>query len=304
MEGKKMEEVHLKNIDKIRHAGRMVADEFINGGHLVGLSFAFIGLATMLIFDFALRWEVALMIYFVTVAVYGFDHYHDLKNDSVNSNARVKYIKRREHIVPFQLALFITSYMILLLTFGTLSTIILGTCILLLGISYSLYFKRFTKTIVGFKNIYVASTVSLGILFTTAFYNMSIPVEIMFFIGYIGISVFLNCSFCDIKDMESDNKQGLKTLPLLLGKQRFFRFLIIMNSLSLSVLGLLVYFQFIPFYFISLVGVNILWFIFIHFGIMSDVDYHRFSSKLLDSMEIYLFIFLFAGKVVLSTALF
>jgi len=137
-------------------------------------------------------------------------------------------------------------------------------------------------------------------MFTALFYHISIPVEIIFFIGYTGISIFLNCSFCDIKDMKSDKEQGLKTLPLVLGKEHFFMFLIIMNALLLSVLVLLVFLQFLPFYFISLVGFNILWFIVIRKGMRPDIDYHRFSTRIMDSMEIYSFLFLFIGKTMMT----
>jgi hypothetical protein len=302
MEGKTIEVVHHKDkfSEMLKNASEAVANEFINGGHLLGVTTGFIALAVMVIFDFTIRWEIFLLAYLLTQTVYGFDYYHDLQKNIANDTPRVKYVQRTKKIYPNRLATFAGSFLLLLVYIGNLPTIIMGSSILVLGISYSLWFKNMTKSIVGFKNIYVAFTFSLAIVFITLFYSNVLPIELLFFTMYTAISVFMNCSFCDIKDMKSDTQQGLKTLPLVLGKQRFFMLLIIMNAIMVSILVYLVCVKVIPFYFVSLFSFNILWFIVIHKGMRPNIDYHQFSSRILNSMEIFMFIFLFAGKIIIS----
>jgi len=280
-----------------------MSNEFVNGGHLLGINCAFIGLAVMFIFDFSIRWEIFLLLYLLTQAVYGFDYYFDLKNDSVSDNDRVDYVQRTKKFYPYRLGLFTGSFLLLLLYFGNFLTIIIGLVILLLGIGYSIYFKKLTQVIPGFKNIYVASTVSLAIVFTALFYQNVLPFEILFFTVYATISYYMNCSFCDVKDMVSDKKQGLKTLPLVLGKQRFFMFLIGVNTVSLFMLISLLFLQVLPLYFAALIGFNILWYLVIYKGMQPDIDYHRFSSRIIDSMEIFSFLFLFMGKTMMTISI-
>ena len=62
--------------EKIKHVRTVVTDEFIHGGHLLGINCALSGLATMIIFDLTVQWEIFLLLYFLTQAVYGFDYYY------------------------------------------------------------------------------------------------------------------------------------------------------------------------------------------------------------------------------------
>jgi len=254
----------------------------------------------MIIFDFSIRLEIFIIAYLLTQAVYGFDHYHDAHNDGVNNTSRVEYVQRNKKIYPYRLGIFVGLFLVLLFYFGNALAIFMGISILALGLSYSLWCKNITKSIVGFKNIYVASSISLGIVFTSSFYQNNLPIGILFFTIYTTLSYFMNCSLCDMKDIESDKKQGLKTLPLVLGKQRFFLFIIAINTLIVSLLVILVYIQVIPFYFISLVGFNILWFFMIRMGMKPNIDYHLFTTKIMDSMEIFSFLFLFIGKTIMT----
>jgi len=286
--------------ERLRHLSNRLVDEFVHGGHLLGINFAFIGLAVMVIFDFSIHLPILFMGYLLTQAVYGFDHYHDLQQDSLQQNSRVAFVKRTKSMYPVRLLFFTGSFFILLFFFGNLLTIVLGLSILLLGIGYSLYLKRLTKYIPGFKNVYVAATVSLAIVFTALFYQNVLSFALLFFTGYAAISYFMNCNVCDVKDMESDKKQGLKTLPLLFGKQRFFYFILFVNTLSLLVLVSLLVFHLLPTFFGALIGFNILWYLVILKGMQPDVDYHWFSSRIIDSMEIFSFLFLFVGKTLLT----
>jgi 4-hydroxybenzoate polyprenyltransferase len=273
-------------------------DEFVNGGHLLGINSAFIALATMMIFNLSFRWDILVMLYFLTMIIYGFDHIYDIKHDSLNT--RVEYINRNKRLYSIKIALFCVFFLIMLFSYGTMFSILLGLCILFLGISYTLWFKALTKKIIGFKTFYVASTLALAILFTATFFHTVFPVEIVFFTCYTATSCFMNCSLCDIKDMETDKKHGLKTLPLVLGKQRFFFFITGINTVSLIISTLLVTLQVIPFYFISLLGFNMFWYLIILKGMKPDIDYHWFTTRIMDSMEIISFLILFTGKTLIT----
>jgi len=60
-------------------------------------------------------------------------------------------------------------------------------------------------------------------------------------------------SFFDIKDLETDKKNGLLTLPLVLGIKNFFNLLFFLLFISYLILAIGVYLNFLPYYSLSLV---------------------------------------------------
>ena len=104
--------------------------------------------------------------------------------------------------------------------------------------------------------------------------------------------------------MKSDMKQGLKTIPLFLGKQHTFILMAGINSMSIFALVILLALQVIPLYFIALIGFNIYWYLVILKGMQPDIDYHRFSARVLDSMDIFCFLILFTGKILITGSIF
>jgi 4-hydroxybenzoate polyprenyltransferase len=62
----------------------------------------------------------------------------------------------------------------------------------------------------------------------------------------------INVTFFDIKDIEGDREQGLKTLPVMLGKERTLKYLHMLNALAFIPLFIGVYMKVIPVYALSL----------------------------------------------------
>jgi len=69
---------------------------------------------------------------------------------------------------------------------------------------------------------------------------------------FIFLRGIINVTFFDIKDVESDRARGLKTLPLLLGREATFKFLNALNIFSFIPLVIGVYFGIIPAFGLSL----------------------------------------------------
>jgi len=61
-------------------------------------------------------------------------------------------------------------------------------------------------------------------------------------------------TFFDIKDIESDGARGLKTLPVLLGREKTYKFLNALNIFSFIPLVAGVYLGIIPVFGLSLLG--------------------------------------------------
>ena len=89
------------------------------------------------------------------------------------------------------------------------------------------------KEIVGVKSLVVALSWSLtGSLLPEPFSKASFQVIGIIFI-FIFIRVFVGATLCDFLDTKGDLASGVKTIPIVLGKNRTKKLLIFLNSLGL-----------------------------------------------------------------------
>ncbi|OQB03889.1 MAG: prenyltransferase [bacterium ADurb.Bin212] len=130
-------------------------------------------------------------------------------------------------IFVISIALIVT----LLIDKGTI-VIISALLLLLIGISYTLFFKGLTKSVVGFKNYYVALTYVSIIIYTAIYHSAPLNSKLIILTMFFAMRWFINTAFCDIKDIAQDKNEGLKTLPVVLGQKSFLFTLGAINALS------------------------------------------------------------------------
>jgi len=132
-------------------------------------------------------------------------------------------------------------------------------------ILYSVGLKNFTQKIPAFKNIYTTLTWSLAGTFSIVFYH-SLQLNLIYILIFLFVFLkFLpNTIFFDLKDIKSDRKEGLKTVPVILGKKGTLKLLHILNILAFIPLFVGIYLGIIPlfaaimvlFYFYSVYYLN------------------------------------------------
>lgn len=228
-------------------------DEIIHGGHLIGLAASAIALSTMILLNTIIHWEFLLIIYLGTLCIYNFDHYKEIDLDYNNNNLnRSNHLNRYKKLYPFILTFYGINFFALLIYFGSIQSIIFGGILLLSSLFYASKIKKLTSKIVGLKNFYTAFSFSLLIIFTGIYCLYPINLLLLLIFAFIFLRLFIDTSFCDIKDMETDKKQNLLTLPLYLGKQRFLLLLHIINFISFALIFIGIFMQIIPFYAIFL----------------------------------------------------
>lgn len=216
---------------KITEVKEFLCNEFIHGGHLLSFGAPAVALSIMLLLRLPIRPEFLLISYLLTICVYNFDHFKDIEIDSTNRSKRAVYLNSHKNILPLLIMGYGVGFFSLLICFGTPSSIVFGTAFLLIALLYTLKFKKLTTTITGFKNFYTSLSVALFIIFIALYYSYPITWLILIMFIFLFLQFIMNTSFCDIKDMESDTKQHLKTLPLYFGKQNF---LLILHGINLS----------------------------------------------------------------------
>ncbi|RLF62794.1 MAG: hypothetical protein DRN16_00605 [Thermoplasmata archaeon] len=191
----------------------------------------------MMLLDIEIHWEFISIIYFGTLCIYNYDYVRSLHIDYNDNTKRVKHIQKYLSFRLLVLIIYGSIFFSFLIYFSNFQSIIFGTVLLLIGLLYTDVFKRGTKKFVGFKNIYTSLCFSMLLLFVPVYYSYKINMLFLVFFVFILLQFIVDTSFCDLKDMYTDKKQDLKTLPLYFGKQKFLLFLHILNAVSFLMLS-------------------------------------------------------------------
>jgi len=231
-----------------------IIQELIHGGYLTALGAPSLVLTTMIITDSQINIPLLVIAYLLPLIVYSFDYMRDLDKDLETNTERFQHLQKKKKFYPFLLTFYIALLIMLLLLFSDINLIIFIILITLGGLLYATALKGLTKKIPVFKNVYTVLTWSLGgTMFVSLFF--SIPFSVPFIVVFIFINLkgMINAIFFDLKDYISDSKDGLKTLPVMLGRTNAINCLHILNVLAIIPILMGVYYRIIPTISLSLI---------------------------------------------------
>jgi len=296
---------NTKQINKVSSTGLMlnfnviknfILNEFVYGGHLVSLASSTIALSAMLLLNINIRWEFLIIAYLGTYCIYGYDHYKGINIDSLNNSNRTNHLKKYYRFIPLVIIGYGVVFFSLIAYFGNITSIFFGGLLLLSSLFYTSKVKKMTTKIVGFKNIYTSFSVSLLIIFTAVYCSYPIGWLLFIIFAFLFLRLMIDTSFCDIKDMDTDKKLNLLTLPLYFGKQKFLSILHIINFLSFSILLIAVIMQLVPVYWLLLGIFTIYCFFYIQKAKNPEANFQSLSSIVVDGEYLLWPLLLFAGK--------
>ena len=222
--------------------------EFIYGGHLTALGAPSIAFTSAILLDIPITWDFLLIVYLITYTVYLYNRFKEFNEDFLTNPNRTQHIGGYIKYTPLIIFCFTLVIIGMLLRFGNFLSLIFGLLLLFLGVLYSIYLKKVTKKIVGFKNFYVTFIWSLLVIFVGLYYNAPLNLSLFLFFSFVFLRGIINTVFFDIKDIETDKKNGLKTIPVLVGRKKTLIYLYIINIISFMPIILGVYKDiFLPF---------------------------------------------------------
>lgn len=290
-----------KNLQKrIFNSLLFVKDEFIYGGHLLSIGTSLIALSTMILLNVLINWEFLLIIYLGTQCIYNYDHFKEFDVNSSNNSKRTNHLKKYQFLIPFLLVFYCVGYFSLLVYYGNIEAIIFGTVLLIGGLLYAVKFKDITKKVVGFKSIYTALSWGLMVLFTAIYCSYSANALLFVILLFVFLRWFVNTSFCDFKDVETDKKENLLTLPIYFGKRKFLIFLHILNSMAFIILFASIFLGITPLSAISLFVFFIYGAYYIQKAKNPKTDLSSLSNVVVDGEFIFWPIFLSLGSFFIS----
>ncbi|HML05060.1 MAG TPA: UbiA family prenyltransferase [Methanobacterium sp.] len=243
-------------------------NEFKYGGYLSAVGAPSLVATVSLIMGVSTNVPMLVLSYLVPLIIYSFDYYKDLDKDMATNLERSSHLKKKSRIYPYILGSYVFTLSILLIKYANFSMIIFILVLALGGILYSTAFKKITKKIPIFKNVY---TVISWALFTTFFiplyYSLNISIGYFLIFLFIFLKGMVNVIFFDLKDIRSDKIDKLKTLPVIIGKNNAINILYILNFIAFFPIIIGVYLQKI-----SLLSIILIIFYFYGF-------YYIFKSK-------------------------
>ena len=175
-----------------------------------------------------------ILITFLTIfSTYGLNKLTDINEDAINNPERANIIKKMGVVFKFSIAI---SFLLSLIL-GFLENVMTLPVILFplfLGLLYSVKLNSNMprlKDITGVKNITVALSWSVGTTFLPIIFNSEkgiISVILIFYLFFIKSCI--NSIIFDIRDIEGDRESNIRTIPVLLGKNKTKSLLLILNS--------------------------------------------------------------------------
>lgn len=233
---------------RLKTISKSIWDEFVFGSHLVALGdvSALYALSLILRIDTTLSFFI--VVYLSILAINFFNRYKEADEDIINNFERFNSVNKYFKFMPqIMVGLFLVSVGITVF-FAPFTALIFMLFLFSLGIFYTVFLKNVTKKIIGFKNFMTALPYGLLVIFLSLFYNVPITSSTILITIFYFIRMFINTSFFDIKDIESDRKEGLRTFAVVFGESKTKLFLLSLNFLSVLPIMIGIYLGILPTY--------------------------------------------------------
>jgi 4-hydroxybenzoate polyprenyltransferase len=188
------------------------------------------------------RLDSCIAVFLMTLSVYSLNKLTDIKEDSINRPERINFLAGREKLIlGYSLAAFLVSAAIAYSIKPEALLVILIPLIANAAYSTKLLpnLPRL-KDIPAVKNIVVGLSWALVCTLMPAIriddptYTLILPV-----IYLMTIKDFTNSTLCDLKDINGDRINGVRTIPVVLGAQTTRRILLVLNCSILPCLILI-----------------------------------------------------------------
>ncbi len=228
--------------------------EFIFGGHLFALGATCVVAMCSLLFGLPIGLDLLLVTYLIFYPIYLYDYTQGATDDVLTNSARANYLSGNKKAY-FVIAGSVAVLTMLFIHFSNSITMLLGFAVLVLGLLYSCYFKKLTKKIIAFKNFFVSAVWALLVLFFFFYYSVPITAAALIMAGFVFTRMVAIQILFDVRDVDGDRKNGLLTIPVVMGNHKEFGLLKCLNIASIALLSFAVYFHILPLISLSFVPV-------------------------------------------------
>ncbi len=217
----------------LKNAGQFLFDEVVYNGHLQTWGvIALVVLAGQLL-GTPLSASLLVAVYALFYLIYLHDRYQGVDLDALGNARRSRHLRKIYRFVPAVLVGGLLALALFLYAFGNVYALAFAAAIALGGFLYPVYFKKLTKRIPAFKNLYVALVFALMLFFPNVYAlvplggvaTLALTLAVFVFLRGLTMQFFL-----DLKDVDGDRAEGLRTLPVLFGAENTAAVIRVMNA--------------------------------------------------------------------------
>jgi 4-hydroxybenzoate polyprenyltransferase len=140
---------------KIQKFLKTIWNEFVYGGHLISLGAVSVVFTSSILLNINITWDSLLVTYLGCQIIYLYNRYKEFNIDFLTNPERTKHTEKYIRYIPLIIFIFSLLAIGILIYFEKFHALIFGFFLVFLGLLYSLFLKKLTKKIIGFKNFFV-----------------------------------------------------------------------------------------------------------------------------------------------------
>jgi 4-hydroxybenzoate polyprenyltransferase len=236
----------FKKIMKIQKFLKTIWNEFVYGGHLLSLGAVSIVFTSSILLEVKITWDFLLIVYLGAQSIYLYDRYKGFKKDILTNSERTKHIEKYVKYIPLIIFFFFLIIFLILIYHKNFSALFLGLFLLIMGLLYSVIFKKYTRKIIGFKTFFVSLMWAMLVILLVVYYSLPLNLALFLLFTFVFLRLIINTNFFDIKDIESDKKEGLLTLVNVWGREKLINILKLLSILAIMPIIIGVYLKILP----------------------------------------------------------
>jgi 4-hydroxybenzoate polyprenyltransferase len=223
---------------KIRKISESFFNELVLGGHLIALGAVGICLTFIFLIEEKLLIYPLIIVYFLTFVSLLHNRYEERDIDFITNPKRTNFLKK--YFKGAALILFVFFTIVLLVLIADNKSLFFLLFLMAGMYFYTKQLKGLSKKIPFLKNIVFSLIVSFLLVFISLYYSYDL-FNLLFLVifSFCFLRMLVNTIFLDVKDVESDEKNNLKTFPIIFGKNKTILFLEIITLIS----GILIVFS-------------------------------------------------------------
>ncbi|UGV41688.1 UbiA family prenyltransferase [Methanococcoides orientis] len=208
-------------------------NDFIYGGHLFAFGAICVAFMCSILFAIPITWDFLVIIYLTFYIIYLYDYFNGTEDDEKTNSTRANYFRKNDSkTITYILYGSIISIASIYVLYSDIPNMLIGFAILILGLTYQAYFKGLTKKITAFKNIFVSLVWAILVYVMFIYYSYPITSEALIISAFVFLRMTGIQILFDIRDIEGDQKKGLRTFPAIYGYRKGLMTLVAINFIT------------------------------------------------------------------------
>jgi 4-hydroxybenzoate polyprenyltransferase len=225
---------------------------FHTGVVLLALSAASMALFFSILFFRVLSLTYFLVVFLLTYAVYGMDRLASLEEDRLSHPERTRFLQPNRWLFAISIVLAFSGSLLLAVASGWVATLIA-----IAPIAVIFYSGNLSQKVLGtrrpnlkqyfiIKDVAIASGWAFLLIVTSVYLGRPIGTGQWLFLIPLLMKLFVMAVLYDFKDINSDRRAGVRTLPVVMGEDSSKLVLHILNTVATVLILLFIYFGLLP----------------------------------------------------------